>query len=446
MGAPGTQAFLKALEGQSPQAAPVRYSNARPSYRTPPFPGAPSGVIPAGARVNPQPPMTQYQQNLTPMGKRILQSLATKKDEAEAAPTTPGAGQVDLGGQPKGTDSFMSRLMTPQSQGMLSAAAAGLEASGWQDRPVSLGQVLGRMGAAGMKAYGAAEDREAAKAAASQKAVVDRLLAEAQYAKATKGEKPVFKMLPSDDGSGSTQLTMIDPRTGEKLGTVGGVKPPSGMSLSVDKDGNLVLTQGVGGNMQKTTRKNLEESILSAQGSLALMDKAYEDFDPNLLTYKSDLESFFGKKIAKADPDLITDAMRQKLQRRSDLVQTSQQVFSRILKDLSGAAVTKFELENAKNFSISPDDDPITFKSKLTNQRAITRAALYRAQNLLSGEDLITEDLARKYPISIRGKDSRGNTKTLYIDQFVDKYMSLNNVDQPAALRAYAEAAKEARQ
>ena len=169
MASPGTQAFLKALEGQSPQAAPPRYSNVRPSYRTPAFPGAPSGVIPAGARVSPQPPMTQYQQNLTPMGKRILQSLAAKKDEAEAeaAPTTPGAGQVDLGGQPKGTDSFMSRLMTPQSQGMLGAAAAGLEASGWQDRPVSLGQVLGRMGTAGMQAYGAAEDREAAKAASN---------------------------------------------------------------------------------------------------------------------------------------------------------------------------------------------------------------------------------------------------------------------------------------
>ena len=145
----------------------MRYSNVRPSYRTPPFPGQPSGVVPAGARVSPQPPQTQYQQGLTPMGKRILQGLAAKRDEADAAPATPGAGQVDLAGQPKGTDSFMSRLMTPQSQGMLGAAAAGFEASGYQDRPVSLGQVLGRMGTAGMKAYTAAEDREAAKAASN---------------------------------------------------------------------------------------------------------------------------------------------------------------------------------------------------------------------------------------------------------------------------------------
>jgi len=176
------------------------------------------------------------------------------------------------------------------------------------------------------------------------------------------------------------------------------------------------------------------------------MDKALQDFDPNLLTYKTDLESYFGKKLAKVDPELLSEDQQQKLQRRTDLVQTSQQVFSRILKDLSGAAVTKFELENAKNFSINPDDDPFTFKYKLINQRAITRAALYRAQNLLSGEDLITEDLARKYPISIKGKNSDGQTKTLYIDQYVDRYMCLNKVDQATALAAYAEAVKQARQ
>jgi hypothetical protein len=139
----------------------------------------PDGITPVMALPRPNPPqseMTQYQQNLTPMGKRILQGLAAKRDEADAAPTTPGAGQVDLAGQPKGTDSFMSRLMTPQSQGMLGAAAAGFEASGYQDRPVSLGQVLGRMGTAGMKAYTAAEDR----IGAEQKAQLENLLTQAK--------------------------------------------------------------------------------------------------------------------------------------------------------------------------------------------------------------------------------------------------------------------------
>jgi hypothetical protein len=81
----------------------------------------------------------------------------------------------------------MSRLMTPQSQGMLGAAAAGFEASGYQDRPVSLGQVLGRMGTAGMKAYTAAEDRIAAQKAGQLKELLTRAKIGTELAKSGQG-------------------------------------------------------------------------------------------------------------------------------------------------------------------------------------------------------------------------------------------------------------------
>ena len=188
MASPGTQAFLKMLEGQSPQAAPVRYSNVRPSYRTPAFPGAPSGVVPPMALPRPAPPQSPMlaNQQLSPLMQEVVR-------RAQASRMTPKPGQVGLptpatasAGQPMPEMTFGQKLMQPRTQGMLGAAAAGFEASGYQDRPVSLGQVLGRMGAAGMEAYTAAEDRIAAQKAASQKSVIDRLLAEAQFAKATR--------------------------------------------------------------------------------------------------------------------------------------------------------------------------------------------------------------------------------------------------------------------
>ena len=428
--------FSRLEQGKSP----LPRANIMRQYQTP------DGITPTMALKRPNPPqseMTQYQQGLTPMGKRILQGLAAKReDQADAAPATPGAGQVDLAGQPKGTDSFMSRLMTPQGQGMLGAAAAGFEASGYQDRPVSLGQVLGRMGTAGMKAYTAAEDREAAKAAAGQKAVVDRLLAEAQYAKATKGEKPIFKMLPSDDGSGSTQLTMIDPRTGEKLGTVGGMKPPSGMSFSVDADGNITLTQGTGANLEKGTKKDLEKDIMTLTGQISMLDQAAATFDPELLTYGAELESFFGSKLAKINPSMLSDDQRDRLGRRTQFVRGVQQTFSTLLNELSGAAVSNFELGNARKYSVNPNDDPISFEAKLKDQRGFANAALFRSQAILGGEP-ITTNLAKKYPISITGKNSQGEIKTLYMHEFVEKYMSQNDVDQATALSAYAEAAEK---
>ena len=164
--------------------SPLPRANIIRQYQTP------DGITPVMALDRPTPPqspMTQYQQNLTPMGKRILQGLAAKREDQAGAAATPGAGQVDLDGQPKGTDSFMSRLMTPQSQGMLGAAAAGFEASGYQDRPVSLGQVLGRMGTAGMKAYTAAEDRIGAQKAGQLTELLTRAKIGTELAKSGQG-------------------------------------------------------------------------------------------------------------------------------------------------------------------------------------------------------------------------------------------------------------------
>jgi hypothetical protein len=70
---------------------------------------------------------------------------------------------------------------------MLGAAAAGFEASGYQDRPVSLGQVLGRMGTAGMEAYTTAEDRIAAQKAGQLTELLTRAKIGTELAKSGQG-------------------------------------------------------------------------------------------------------------------------------------------------------------------------------------------------------------------------------------------------------------------
>ena len=169
--------FNRLLQGR----APVPQANVMRQYQTP------QGVTPPMALprpTSPQSPMLANQQ-ISPLMQEVVR-------RAQASRMTPKAGQVGLptGGagqqQPAPQMTFGQKLMQPRTQGMLGAAAAGFEASGYQDRPVSLGQVLGRMGTAGTKAFTAAEDRIAAQKAAGQKSVIDRLLAEAQFAKATR--------------------------------------------------------------------------------------------------------------------------------------------------------------------------------------------------------------------------------------------------------------------
>lgn len=160
----GTEAFLRLLRGQQ-QAAPTARANMMRQYQTP------MGNTPPMALRRPMPPSAMpTAPKLSPMMQAIANRAAMSK-------LTPGAGQVGLtggagampqpsaptmpqgGGAPAAT-TFGQRFAQPQTQALLGAAIAGAEASGYQDTPVSLGQVLGRMGAGAMGGYQAAEDRQ----------------------------------------------------------------------------------------------------------------------------------------------------------------------------------------------------------------------------------------------------------------------------------------------
>lgn len=171
--------FNRLLQGR----APLPNATMRRPFQLPDGQVPPMALMP-GAKP-PQSSLTANQK-LSPMMQQILRNAQTSR-------MTPAAGQVNLtppeaaAGGPAGM-TFEQKLMQPRAQGMLNAAAAGFEASGYQDRPVSLGQVLGRMGTAGMKAYITAKDKAdkaaidaAARKAAAEKAAFARRLQLAQF-------------------------------------------------------------------------------------------------------------------------------------------------------------------------------------------------------------------------------------------------------------------------
>lgn len=83
--------------------------------------------------------------------------------EGRAAPTI---------GQRLGT-AFRQPLTSPTGMGIMSAALTGLEQAGPQPVPTSTGQILARMGAAGLQAYSQAEKARQAREAAEAKARQD---------------------------------------------------------------------------------------------------------------------------------------------------------------------------------------------------------------------------------------------------------------------------------
>jgi len=180
----GTETFLRLLRQQQ-QAAPAGQANMMRQYQIP------MGDTPPMALRRPQPPSAMPSiPKLSPQMQAVANRVAMSK-------LTPGAGQVGLptgagaapqpsaptmpqgGGAPAAT-TFGQRFAQPQTQALLGAAIAGAEASGYQDTPVSLGQVLGRMGAGAMGGYQAAEDRQAKLAASLATAQRQKRLDEAK--------------------------------------------------------------------------------------------------------------------------------------------------------------------------------------------------------------------------------------------------------------------------
>jgi hypothetical protein len=405
-----------------------------------------------GNRRNPPMMMRPTAPTLSPMMREVLRQAQMKKtQEAQQTAsgtgipgTTPPATTQAAGGQPSGfMSAFSQPLTSPVGQAISQAAIAGARASDYSPTPVSLGRVLAEMGAAASGGYMAGEERERQIKADERAARLANLQAMTAYAKATRGEKPTLKMLPVEGGG--TQLAMIDPYTGDILQKIGGVKPPSGFGVEILPDGTTRITQGAGGGLEKGTKKDLEGDISNLTGQISMLDQAAATYDPELLTYGAELESLYGTTLAKINPSMLSAEQKDKLTRRTQFVRGVQQTFSTLLNQLSGAAVSNFELGNARKYSVNPNDDPISFEAKLRDQRGFANAALFRAQQILGGEP-ITTNLAQKYPISITGKNSQGETKTLYMHEFVNKYMAANDADQATAIAAYAEAAKKARQ
>lgn len=407
-----------------------------------------AGQTGAGAPVSP---------NLLPLRQAVLQrQMLPQGTAAQKLMALPTRLKQELPKRPQTLNERISGMMpkagTPQAAGLSAAGAKMLQLSGYHDVPVPMSQILGEAAQAysTAKKETAKEQREEAalKVAAERQAALDQMAAEMHRAKiaelrATKPPTLVTLYTP-EGGSYKAYYDPADP-SADKEGyvRVGGVKPPSGMSVSVDPEtGQVTFAQGVGaGAMEKTTKKDLEKDIQTLTGRIGQLDQISRDFDPSFLQIPTQLEMYgysMGERLNLVD---IPPSVQRKINAYSSFRARTQEVFSGLLKELSGAAVTKFELDNAKTFLPSKEDSPTQFQAKLRGFRATSNAALYRAQNLLSGKDAITDNLAKKYPLSITKSTEEGGKRTIYIHEYVDSAMSLNKdigMTQAQALDMYA--------
>ena len=135
-GAPGTQAFLDAIQ---PAPQPV---------------GPAIGAVPQPRPVSIPRRQPAPAQQLMPLQQAVMN---------QAMRQSPMAGLRDQQKKQQPQGGVMGMLPgvgTPGFAGLSAAGARGLQLSGYQDRPITTGQVLGEMMGAGMEAYRAAQAGE----------------------------------------------------------------------------------------------------------------------------------------------------------------------------------------------------------------------------------------------------------------------------------------------
>ena len=158
----GIETFLRLLEGQK-RAAPVPMSNMQRTYQLPGG-GTPPMALSAlekaraeqlargtgGARPYVLPMLTNVAQGkyISPLQKALMRQ-ETEQPVVDTSTALQGTGD-------QAQTTFGQRYAQPTTQALLGAAIQGADASGWSEVPVSTGQVLARMGAGAMKAYGGA--------------------------------------------------------------------------------------------------------------------------------------------------------------------------------------------------------------------------------------------------------------------------------------------------
>lgn len=238
-------------------------------------------------------------------------------------------------------------------------------------------------------------------------------------------QKPTFVQTGVEGQPGATQQNILVPDStapgGYKLVPAGPKKlpkPSTGTVTSIDEAGNITISQGVSGALAKPTVKAIEKQILETEDILSSLDSLAQAYDPSFQTIPTQLENYAQITMEKLTG--VPPSDQEALIRYSQFRAQTQELFSTILKQLSGAAVTKFELENARRFLPDVKDSPTQFEAKLSSFRNTTAAALYRAQQLKTGNDKITGNLARKYPLSL----TAAGGQTVYIDDYVQQWMA----------------------
>lgn len=208
---------------------------------------------------------------------------------------------------------------TPRDQGILAAALAGLSASGPSRMPVSMGQIMGQSGTAGMNAYGQAQQTEA------QRAMMQMKIAEMQreQEERVKKQTAIAELAKDPRFQGMGPLLQLAPQAAIDRAFPKPVDPkvvaPGGSLVGVDGKPIYTAPNKPDKPAPSAIGKALEE--MNALPPDSPLRKVYQDWISKQTTHapapSSNVtvkqETEFGKKVGGQLGEMYSDLLRAEL-------------------------------------------------------------------------------------------------------------------------------------
>jgi hypothetical protein len=159
--------------------------------------------------------------------------------------------------------------------------------------------------------------------------------------------------------------------------------------ISVAPDGTVTI----GAPVEKTTKKKLEENIISSAESLSRLDDIERDFDEGFLTYGGQFSQWAGAKAEKLGVDL-GDEGAAKLQQYRRWSQGVEREFNSYRKLITGAAAAVSELKDLQKAIINTKLSPSEWKGAMESYKGELKRAI-RLRNKYLREGLSLNDKAK---------------------------------------------------
>lgn len=344
----------------------------------------------ADARTGPAPQSTVQQQPgslVENARQRALMALGASPKPSMGIP------QARLVTPTTGTSGLRSMLPQRGTPGSAALGAFGQTMSqlgGYQDKPMTFGQILGASLGEARKAYGTAEERQrqiAEKKAAAELAAKQEIYERSQAAKelalkerqtAAQERTEIDELFAGAEKLGLTGQDAINFVTNQLAKKKGGTD----VSVTIGKDGEPNMS------LVKQQIKEQQDNVAKSVSTQDLLGNIQESLDPKYLEVPERINQLW---LAGKDKfGFASEAEKEEIRGFTRFKQAAIETVNQYIRDITGAQMSVKEAERLSLALAQPGqgifdgDSPAAFQEKLKNTIANVRRAEQRAKYFLS--------------------------------------------------------------